>query len=43
LDSLHEWLKVHDSEYAREVIEVHGTFQNRNGKPTIIDELTRQP
>jgi len=42
LDSLHEWLKVHDSEYAREVIEVHGTFQNRTGKPTIIDELTRR-
>lgn len=42
LDSLHEWLKVHDSDYAREVIEVHGTFQNRTGKPTIIDELTRR-
>ena len=43
LDSLHEWLKENDPEYALKVIEVHGTFQNRNGKPTIIDELTRRP
>jgi fatty acid desaturase len=43
LDSLHEWLKENDPEYALNVIEVHGTFQNHNGKPTIIDELTRRP
>jgi len=42
LGPLHEWLKQNDQEYARDVIEVHGTFNNRTGKPTIIDELTRR-
>lgn len=42
LGPLHDWLKANDSEYARDVIEVHGTFGNTFGKPTIIDELTRR-
>lgn len=42
LGPLHEWLKQNDQEYSRDVIEVHGTFLNRSGKPTIIDELTRR-
>ncbi|MFM7128591.1 MAG: fatty acid desaturase, partial [bacterium] len=42
LGPLHDWLKANDAEYARDVIEVHGTFGNRLGMPTIIDELTRR-
>jgi fatty acid desaturase len=42
LEPLHNWLKENDAEYARDVIEVYGTFANGNGKPTIVDELTRR-
>ncbi len=40
LPSLHELLKTSHDEYAAKVVECHGTFTNRNGLPTILDELT---
>jgi fatty acid desaturase len=40
LGELHRLLmKAHD-DYAREVVEVHGTFANNRGLPTVLDVLT---
>ena len=40
LARLHELLKARHAEYAASVVECHGTFANRNGRPTIVDTLT---
>jgi fatty acid desaturase len=40
LADLHRLLKRSHEEYAREVIEVHGTFANNRGLPTVLDVLT---
>jgi fatty acid desaturase len=43
LERLHKLLKAHNRDYAERVIEVEGTFANRSGRPTILDEMTRDP
>ncbi len=40
LGELHRLLKREHQEYAREVVEVHGTFANDRGLPTVLDVLT---
>jgi fatty acid desaturase len=40
LPRLHELLKGRRADYAREVVECHGTFANGIGRPTILDVLT---
>jgi fatty acid desaturase len=40
LPRLHDYLLRHHADYAAQVVEVHGTFRNRLGKPTILDALT---
>jgi len=40
LPGLHRLLKDRHTDYAAQVVECHGTFANRNGHPTILDELT---
>jgi fatty acid desaturase len=41
LEALHQALKEHSPDYASRVIEVEGTFANRSGRPTILDEMIR--
>jgi fatty acid desaturase len=40
LGELHRLLKRDHEDYAREVVEVHGTFANDRGLPTVLDVLT---
>jgi fatty acid desaturase len=40
LGRLHALLQKDHAGYASQVVECHGTFGNRNGKPTILDTLT---
>jgi fatty acid desaturase len=40
LEKLHRLLKSEHEDYAREVVEVHGTFANDRGLPTVLDVLT---
>ncbi len=40
LQELHNLLKKAHAEYAEEVVEVHGTFANDRGLPTVLDVLT---
>ena len=42
LRNLHELLKRGHSAYRHEVVETHGTFHDVQGRPTIVDELTRR-
>jgi fatty acid desaturase len=39
LGRLHRLLKARHAEYAATVVECHGTFANRDGRPTILDTL----
>jgi fatty acid desaturase len=39
LPRLHQLLKARHADYAAQVVEVHGTFANRGGSPTILDVL----
>jgi fatty acid desaturase len=41
LRKLHELLKWVHSDYRAAVIETHGTFHDVEGRPTILDEMTR--
>jgi fatty acid desaturase len=41
LGELHEVLKQSSPEYGRGVVECHGTFHDRLGRVTILDEMTR--
>jgi fatty acid desaturase len=41
LRKLHELLKWVHSDYRAEVVETHGTFHDVEGRPTILDEMTR--
>ncbi len=41
LRDLHELLKTDHDAYRELVIETHGTFRNPEGRPTILDEMTR--
>jgi fatty acid desaturase len=41
LRDLHELLKQDHSAYRRQVVETHGTFSDPDGRPTILDEMTR--
>jgi fatty acid desaturase len=41
LAQLHEMLKAENQEYARYVVECHGTFKDAQGRITILDEMTR--
>ena len=41
LRKLHELLKWVHSDYRAEVVETHGTFHDVQGRPTILDEMTR--
>jgi fatty acid desaturase len=41
LRKLHALLKHDHPAYQRQVVETHGTFHDRSGRPTILDELTR--
>jgi fatty acid desaturase len=41
LRRLHELLKGRHDAYRTEVVETHGTFRDQQGRPTILDELTR--
>jgi fatty acid desaturase len=41
LRTLHELLKWVQPDYRTEVVETHGTFHDVEGRPTIIDEMTR--
>ncbi|WP_158633530.1 fatty acid desaturase family protein [Tautonia sociabilis] len=43
LPRLHQLLMREHPDYARQVVECHGTFANRNGRPTILDVLTTPP
>jgi fatty acid desaturase len=46
LPKAHRLLQQYSAEYSRYVIECHGTFRNRVGKPTILDVMydpTREP
>ena len=40
LGELHRLLKRERDDYAREVVEVHGTFANASGQPTVLDVLS---
>ncbi len=40
LPSLHRLLQNKHPEYAAKVVECHGTFVNRRGTPTIVQEMT---
>jgi fatty acid desaturase len=40
LARLHRLLKTRHPDYAASVVECHGTFWNREGRPTILDTLT---
>jgi fatty acid desaturase len=40
LGDLHRLLKRSHDDYAREVVEVHGTFANNRGLPTVLDVLS---
>jgi fatty acid desaturase len=42
LRELHSLLRREHTDYAASVVECHGTFANADGKPTILDELTRR-
>jgi fatty acid desaturase len=39
LARLHRLLQQRHADYAARVVECHGTFANRNGRPTILDTL----
>jgi fatty acid desaturase len=39
LARLHRLLKAHHAQYAASVVECHGTFASRDGRPTILDTL----
>ena len=41
LRRLHELLKLSHEVYREQVVETHGTFHNNQGRPTILDEMTR--
>lgn len=41
LGELHRVLKEASADYDRDVVECHGTFHDRDGRITIIDEMTR--
>jgi fatty acid desaturase len=41
LPELHALLKQDHPAYRALVVETHGTFRDRSGRPTILDELTR--
>jgi fatty acid desaturase len=41
LRQLHERLKQDHPAYRQHVVETHGTFHDRGGRPTILDEMTR--
>jgi len=41
LRRLHELLKRNHEVYRDQVVETHGTFHNNQGRPTILDEMTR--
>ena len=43
LRRLHELLKRNHGVYRVQVVETHGTFHNNQGRPTILDEMTRTP
>jgi hypothetical protein len=40
LRPLHDFLRAHHDDYARYVVECHGTFANADGSPTILDVMT---
>ncbi len=40
LPALHQLLQESHDEYARQVVECHGTFTNHDGYPTILDVMT---
>ena len=40
LRRLHRMLRSQSREYRKQVVECHGTFANRSGRPTILDVLT---
>jgi fatty acid desaturase len=41
LRRLHELLRRRHGEYRNAVVETHGTFHDAQGRPTILDEMTR--
>ena len=41
LRPLHELLKNKHDSYREKVVETHGTFHDSQGRPTILDEMTR--
>ena len=41
LGELHKVLKQSNTQYIEEVVECHGTFHDREGRITILDEMTR--
>ncbi len=41
LRRLHELLKLSHEDYRDQVVETQGTFHNNQGRPTILDEMTR--
>lgn len=41
LEELHEILRSTSDDYRSLVVECHGTFHDRQGRPTILDEMTR--
>jgi fatty acid desaturase len=41
LRRLHESLKRYHVVYREQVVETYGTFHNNQGRPTILDEMTR--
>ncbi len=41
LEKLHELLKKEHDVYRSQVVETHGTFRDEQGRPTILDEMTR--
>ena len=43
LGRLHDLLKKEHDVYRSQVIETHGTFHDAQGRPTILDEMTRRP
>jgi fatty acid desaturase len=42
LGRLHELLKRGHDAYRSQVVETHGTFRDAQGRPTILDEMTRK-
>jgi fatty acid desaturase len=42
LGLLHDLLKKEHEAYRAQVVETHGTFHDAHGRPTILDEMTRQ-